>query len=159
MKKAISFTLNGIVQEATIQGTTRLIDLIRDTMGLTGTKESCGQGECGACTVIVDGRAINSCLYPAMEIEGKSVTTIEGLSKNDNVLSPLQRAFVEEGGIQCGFCSPGMIMSAKALLDVNPEPTDEDIREALIGNLCRCTGYVQILASVKAAAKKAKETP
>ena len=148
----ITFSCNGKPAEVTIEEHQRLIDVLREQLGLYGTKEGCGQGECGACTVIVDGRAVNSCLYPAPEIEGKSVLTIEGLNQTDNHLSALQRSFVEYGGIQCGFCSPGMIMSARALLDENPHPALEEIREALTGNLCRCTGYVQIVDSIKHAA-------
>jgi len=122
-------------------------------MGMTGTKEGCGSGECGACTVIVDGMAVNSCLYPAADIDGRELTTIEGLAAPDGTLHPLQKSFIENGGIQCGFCSPGMILSAKALLDENPNPTEEEIKHALAGNLCRCTGYVQIFESVAAVAR------
>ena len=154
MKKQINFDLNGFEVVAPVEAHQRLIDVLRGVLGYTGTKEGCGEGECGACTVIVDGRAVNSCLYPALEAEGKSITTIEGLRTSDNQLSVIQRAFVEHGGIQCGFCTPGMIMSAKALLDSTPDPTEEEIRDALVGNLCRCTGYVQIIESVKAAAEK-----
>jgi carbon-monoxide dehydrogenase small subunit len=154
MKKQINFVLNGFEVVLTVEGHKRLIDVLRGPLGHTGTKEGCGEGECGACTVIVDGRAVNSCLYPALEAEGKSITTIEGLRSSDNQLSVIQRAFVEHGGIQCGFCTPGMIMSAKALLDSNPDPTETEIRDALVGNLCRCTGYVQIIESVKSAAGK-----
>jgi carbon-monoxide dehydrogenase small subunit len=154
MKKQINFVLNGFEVIVGVEAHKRLIDVLRGPLGHTGTKEGCGEGECGACTVIVDGRAVNSCLYPALEAEGKSITTIEGLRSMDNQLSVIQRAFVEHGGIQCGFCTPGMIMSAKALLDGNPDPTEEEIRDALVGNLCRCTGYVQIIESVKAAAEK-----
>ncbi|MCP4675559.1 MAG: (2Fe-2S)-binding protein [Deltaproteobacteria bacterium] len=159
MRKEISFTLNDMETTVMVSGHTRLVDALRGPLGETGTKEGCGEGECGACTVIIDGLAVNSCIYPAVEVEGKNVTTIEGLLQSDNKLSPLQEAFVKEGGIQCGFCSPGMILATKALLDSNPDPTDEEIRDALTGNLCRCTGYVQIIESVKAAAKKLKETP
>jgi len=130
----------------------RLIDLLRVELGLTGTKEGCGEGECGACTVLVDGRPVNACLYPALEAEGRRITTIEGLAEPDGALSPIQQAFVDHGGIQCGFCTPGMILAAKALLDDNPDPTDREIREALVGNLCRCTGYAQIVESVGHAA-------
>jgi aerobic-type carbon monoxide dehydrogenase small subunit (CoxS/CutS family) len=156
MKTEISFILNGSEVSVAVDGHLRLIDVLRNKMGLTGTKEGCGEGECGACTVIVDGRAVNSCLYPAHEIEGKSVTTIEGLQMPEQKLSNIQRAFVDNGAIQCGFCTPGMIMSAKALLDSNPNPSDEEIREALQGNLCRCTGYVQIVEAVKRAAEQLK---
>lgn len=156
MKTEISFILNGSKVTVTVNGHSRLIDVLRRTLGLTGTKEACGDGECGACTVIVDGLAINSCLYPALEVEGKNVTTIEGLQGSGNKLSAIQQAFVDHGAIQCGFCTPGMIMSAKVLLDSNPDPSEEEIREALQGNLCRCTGYVQIVEAVKKAAIKLK---
>jgi len=158
MKKEINFVLNGSEVTVSVEAHKRLIDVLRGPLGHTGTKEGCGEGECGACTVIVDGHTVNSCLYPALEIEGKSVTTIEGLQGTDSTLSVIQQAFVEHGGIQCGFCTPGMIMSTKALLDSNPEPTDEEIRAALLGNLCRCTGYVQIIESVKSAADNLKKT-
>ena len=152
MKTKISFVLNGSEVILDVESHHRLIDILRGPLGLTGTKEGCGEGECGACMVIVDGRAINSCLYPALEVEGKSVTTIESLRGPGNKLAVLQQAFVDHGAIQCGFCTPGMIMAAKALLDSNPDPSEEEIREALMGNLCRCTGYVQIIEAVKKAA-------
>ena len=154
MKKEISFIINNQQMTLEVNGSMRLIDLIREQLGLTGTKEGCGEGECGACTVIVDGKAVNSCLYPALELEGRTLITIEGLLEEDNKPSVIQKAFMENGGVQCGFCSPGMIMSTKALLDTNNDPTDEDIRTVLLGNLCRCTGYVQIIDSVKSAAKE-----
>ena len=131
----------------------RLLDLLREDLGLTGTKEGCGEGECGACTVLLDGEAVHACLVLAVQLEGHRVTTIEGLEE-DGRLSALQRAFVEEGAIQCGFCTPGMIMSACALLDHNPHPADEEIRRALAGNLCRCSGYVQIIRAVRRAAEE-----
>ena len=153
MRVELSLVVNGQETSLRVEPGERLLDLLRERLGLTGTKEGCGNGECGACTVLVDGLAVNSCLYPALEAEGKEVTTIEGLLGPGGRLSPVQRAFVDHGGIQCGFCSPGMIMSATALLAANPSPSDEEIRDALVGNLCRCTGYVQILASVRAAAE------
>jgi len=158
MKTEISFTLNGSEITLTVEAHRRLLDVLREDLGLTGTKEGCGEGECGACTVLVNGRAVNACLYPAPEIDGKQVLTIEGLVGPQNELSIIQKAFTECGAIQCGFCSPGMIMSTKALLDENPDPTDEEIREALLGNLCRCTGYVQILEAVRRAAEKLEES-
>jgi len=154
MKREISFIVNSLPVKLEVESHMRLIDLIRDLLGLTGTKEGCGEGECGACTVIVDGKAVNSCLYPALELEGRTLTTIEGLLEEANKPSIIQKAFIEQGGIQCGFCSPGMIMSTKVLLDKNNDPSEEEIRTALLGNLCRCTGYVQIIDSVKAAAKE-----
>jgi carbon-monoxide dehydrogenase small subunit len=136
-----------------------LLHLIREELGYTGTKEGCGSGECGACTVIVDGDAVNSCLYLAAEINGKSLVTIEGLASADGSLDPVQQAFVDHGGIQCGFCSPGMILSAKALLNENPNANEEEIKEAIAGNICRCTGYVQIIDSIKSVARSEPEQP
>ena len=154
MKMDISFTLNGAAVEAAVDPHKRLLDLLRDQLMHTGTKEGCGHGECGACTVLVDGLPINACLFPAPEVDGRAVITIEGLAKQGNVLSLLQQAFVDRGAIQCGFCSPGMILSAKALLDASPDPSEEQIRDALVGNLCRCTGYVQIVEAVQHAAQQ-----
>ena len=154
MKKMIEFTLNGDAVSAEVESHKMLLEVLRDTFEMTGTKEACGQGECGACTVLVDGISVNSCLYPAFEVAGKKVTTIEGLVGEGGKLHPIQESFVEKGGIQCGFCTPGMIMSTKALLDENPDPGDEEIRRGISGNLCRCTGYVQIVDSIKAAAKR-----
>lgn len=156
MKRTINFTLNGREVSAEVESHMMLLQTLRDTFQLTGTKEGCGQGECGACTVLVDGISIDSCLYPAFEADEKSVTTIEGLVGEGNKLHPVQEAFVENGGIQCGFCTPGMIMSAKALLDENPDPTDEEIKKGISGNLCRCTGYIQIVDSIRKAARSLK---
>jgi len=150
--KQIKLTVNGTLYELGVQPWEALVDVIRDNLGLTGTKEGCGLGECGACTVIMDGKTVNSCLVLAVEADGKQITTIEGLADDDK-LHPLQEAFIENGGMQCGFCTPGMIMSAKALLDKNPNPDDEEIKQGIAGNICRCTGYTKIIASIKAAAK------
>lgn len=160
MRIELTLSVNGTLTELSISPGDRLLDVLRGPLGLTGTKEGCGNGECGACTVLVDGRAVNACLYPAVESEGKEITTIEGLLGPGGELSSVQQAFVDHGGIQCGFCSPGMIMAATALLEANPSPSDAEIREALAGNLCRCTGYVQIVDSVRAAAAMRRgETP
>ena len=156
MKKIIHFTLNGNEVSAEVESYKMLLQVLRENFQVTGPKEGCGLGECGACTVLVDGISINSCLYPVFEIEGKTVTTVEGLVGENHKLHPIQEAFVENGGVQCGFCTPGMIMSAKALLDENPGPSDGEIRRAISGNLCRCTGYVQIVDSIKKAAVKKK---
>ena len=158
MKSEISFSVNGSAVTLSVDSHRRLLDVLREDLGLCGTKEGCGEGECGACTVMVDGRAVNACLYPAPEIDGKRVLTIEGLLGAENELSAVQKAFADCGAVQCGFCSPGMIMAAKALLDEIPDPTDEDIREALAGNLCRCTGYVQIIEAVRKAAEMLEES-
>lgn len=152
MRRQMDLSVNGMQVRAEVHPGARLIDLLRDTLRLTGTKEGCGEGECGACTVLVDGRAVNACLFPALEAQGREVTTIEGLSGPDGKLSAIQQAFVDHGGIQCGFCTPGMIMAAAALLEKNPDPDEREIREGLVGNLCRCTGYAQIVDSVRQAA-------
>ena len=148
--KEISITVNSKPYQLSIPPWRTLLEVIREDLGLTGTKEGCGLGECGACTVIMEGRAVNSCLVLATEADGKQITTIEGLADGDK-LHPLQQAFVDHGGLQCGFCTPGMIMSAKALLDENPNPSEEEIRRGIAGNLCRCTGYTKIIESIKAA--------
>jgi carbon-monoxide dehydrogenase small subunit len=130
----------------------RLLDVVREELGLAGAKEGCGEGECGACAVLLDGQLVNSCLVPVCQADGRKLTTIEGLAGEDGALHPLQRAFWEHGGAQCGICTPGMIVAAAALLADRPEPSEEEIRTGLAGNLCRCTGYVQIVESVAAAA-------
>jgi aerobic-type carbon monoxide dehydrogenase small subunit (CoxS/CutS family) len=149
MKKEIVFILNGEEVKVEVEPEWTLLYFLREVYGLTGTKEGCGYGECGACTVIINDKAINSCLYPVLEVEGKNVTTIEGLLSKDGELHPLQKAFIEEGAVQCGFCTPGMIMAAKALLDEKEKPTEDDIKESIAGNLCRCTGYVKIIDAIK----------
>jgi carbon-monoxide dehydrogenase small subunit len=149
----LNFTLNGKHVEIDVADNARLLDVLRDTLGLTGTKEGCGVGECGACTVIVDGDAVDSCLYPALRANGKSVTTIEGLA-HDGRLDRLQQAVLDHHALQCGFCTPGFIMSAKALLDKNPHPTREEVKVAIAGNLCRCTGYEQLIEAVLDAAER-----
>src|SRR5512135_1923534 len=153
MKKTLRFTLNGEPVELEIEPHLTLLQLLRHELELTGTKEGCGMGECGACTVLLDGKSVNSCIFPAMEADGKKVTTIEGLADAHGKLHPIQKAFIENGAIQCGFCTPGMVLSAKALLDENPKPTEEEIRTGIAGNLCRCTGYLQIVQAIKAASE------
>lgn len=153
MRHTIHFTINGEKRAAEIKANLRLLDLIRDELDLTGTKEGCAGGECGACTVIVDGKAINSCLVLAVEAHGKEIITIEGLAEGA-VLDPLQESFIQHGALQCGFCIPGMIMSAKALLKKNPHPTEMEVREAISGNLCRCTGYQKIVEAILAVTEK-----
>ena len=151
MKQIVNFNLNGESVQVEIEPHLSLLQLLRDKLELTGTKEGCGMGECGACTVLLDGKTVNSCIFPAIEVDGKSVTTIEGLTDAQGNLHPIQKAFIEYGAIQCGFCTPGMVLSAKALLDENPKPTEEEIRSGIAGNLCRCTGYLQIIQAIKAA--------
>ena len=157
MKQVVSFRLNGAEATAVVAGSEPLLGVLRAGLDHLGTKEGCGRGECGACTVLVDGRPVNACLFPAREADGRAVTTIEGLGGPGNTLGPVQQAFVDGAGIQCGFCSPGMILSTHALLATTPDPTDDEVRDALVGNLCRCTGYVQIVESVRAAAAALRE--
>lgn len=146
----IQLTVNGKEYSLTIDEDKRLIDVLREDLGLIGVKEGCSEGECGACTVIMDGKTVNSCLVMGFQANGKSIITIEGLEK-DGKLDPVQQAFIDVGAVQCGFCIPGMILSARALLDKNPDPTEEEIREGISGNLCRCTGYNKIVEAVRLA--------
>jgi len=153
-KQTIHFILNGESIETEVEPHLTLLQLLRERLNLHGTKEGCGMGECGACTVILDGKTVNSCIFPALEVDGKSVTTIEGISDPRGKLHPLQKAFIEYGAVQCGFCTPGMVLSAKALLDENPRPGEDEIRNGIAGNLCRCTGYLQIIQAIKAVSAK-----
>lgn len=149
----LNFILNGKQISISTDPDIRLLDLLRDKLNLTGTKEGCGVGECGACTVLMNGRAINSCLVFAAQVENSEIVTIEGIS-NGEKLHPLQKKFLEYGAVQCGFCTPGMVLSAYALLEEKPNPTEDEIKDAIAGNLCRCTGYKQIIEAVKATAKE-----
>jgi carbon-monoxide dehydrogenase small subunit len=151
LKQVITLTINGEVREVLVEPRTTLLHVLREDLGLTGTKESCNAGDCGACTVLIDHKPVASCLTLAIEAQGKEILTIEGLDREGG-LHPIQQAFIDHYAVQCGFCTPGMILSAKALLDKNPDPTEEEVREAISGNLCRCTGYVKIVEAVLAAA-------
>jgi carbon-monoxide dehydrogenase small subunit len=148
VKKILSLTVNETNYEVAVTPWQTLLDVLRDDLGLIGTKRGCGVGTCGVCTVIIDGKAILSCLTLAIECEGLSITTIEGISSPDS-LHPIQKSFIENGAIQCGFCTPGIIMTSKALLDENPNPNDHEIKEALAGTFCRCTGHIKIIEAVK----------
>jgi len=153
MKQLIKLRVNGESYEVAVEPRKLLVDVLRDNLGLTGTKKACDFGNCGSCTVLMDGKSILSCLILAIEAQDKDILTVEGMAK-DGQFHPLQQAFIDHGAIQCGFCTPGMLLSAKALLDENPQPTTAEIKEALSGNLCRCTGYVKIIEAVEAAAQK-----
>lgn len=152
MKHDIRLTVNGESYTVAVQPAESLLDVLRDKLGLTGTKKGCNRGSCGACTIIMDGKTVNACLVLAVEANDREVLTIEGLA-NGGRLHPIQEAFIQYGAVQCGYCTAGMIMSAKALLDENPEPTEEEIRRAIAGNLCRCTGYVKIVDAIKKASE------
>ncbi|MDD2553341.1 MAG: (2Fe-2S)-binding protein [Desulfotomaculaceae bacterium] len=154
--KILKFTLNGDAVEIAVSPEDMLVDVLRDKLELTGTKKGCGKGECGACTVIINGEAVNSCLVPAMKAIDATVETIEGIGAPEK-FHPVQETFMDLGAIQCGFCTPGMIMSAKALLDKTTSPTNKEVKKALAGNICRCTGYVKIEEAVMAAAEKMRE--
>jgi carbon-monoxide dehydrogenase small subunit len=157
MKQLIELNINGRVYEVPVEPRDLLVDVVRKKVGLTGTKKGCGQGDCGACTVLIDGKAVLSCLTLAITCQGKKITTIEGLAASDGQLHPIQQSFVDHGAVQCGFCTSGMILSSKALLDSNPNPSKEEIKRALAGNLCRCTGYKKIVEAVEAASESAGE--
>jgi carbon-monoxide dehydrogenase small subunit len=156
VKHLIQLTVNGRTHDLVVPPHSTLLEILRDDLGLTGTKRGCDLGACGACTVILDGRPVSSCLTLAVEAVGQEILTIEGLAAGGQ-LHPVQQAFVEHGAVQCGFCTPGMVLVAKVLLDEEPEPSEEEIREALSGNLCRCTGYVKVFDAVRAASRQIKE--
>lgn len=149
----ISLTINGEYEQVIVPSQMTLLQMLRDKLALTGTKNGCMAGECGSCTVMLNGEPVNSCMVLAVECDGARITTVEGMAE-DGVLDPVQHAIIEHGGVQCGFCTPGILISARALLDRNPEPSEDDIREALVGNLCRCTGYLRIVDAVKDAASR-----
>ena len=152
------FIVNGDPVEVSVPGMRRLLDTLREDLGLAGTKEGCGEGECGACSVLLDGQLVDACLVPTSQVEGASVVTVEGLADGSR-LNTLQQAFLETGGAQCGICTPGMLLAGEALLASGAEPTEERIREAIAGNLCRCTGYTKIIDAIALAAARAKEAP
>jgi aerobic carbon-monoxide dehydrogenase small subunit len=151
----INLTVNGSPEQVDVPGNMTLLQMLREELALTGTKNGCSAGECGACTVLLNGEAVNSCMVLAVECQGATVLTVEGLAKNGK-LAPIQEAIIEHGGVQCGFCTPGILMSAKALLDHNPHPSEAEIRAALVGNLCRCTGYIRIIEAVQEAAQRSE---
>ena len=157
-QEEIVLKVNGTNYKVSIEPCRTLVEVLRDTLGLTGTKKSCSEGECGACTVLMDGQPVASCLVLAIDAQGKAILTIEGLSEGEK-LHPIQEAFLKNGGIQCGFCTPGMVMSAKALLDEHPKPTPAAVRKAIVGNLCRCTGYQQIVDSIMDASRVMSPQP
>ena len=153
----ISLTVNGALEIVDVPSNMTLLTMLREKLALTGTKNGCSAGECGACTVLMDGEPVNSCMVLAAECDGATIVTVEGLAK-DGQLDIVQQTIIEKGGVQCGFCTPGMLISARALLNRNPDPTEAEIKEALVGNLCRCTGYARIVESVKAAADSMQES-
>jgi aerobic carbon-monoxide dehydrogenase small subunit len=158
MKRPVTLRINGTDEELYIEPWWTLARVLREGMHLTGTKVGCETGDCGSCTVLVDGKAVKSCIYLAMKARGKDILTIEGLKGEDGGLHPLQQAFIEHFAVQCGYCTPGMILTAKALLDENPDPTEQEVREALAGNLCRCTGYVKIVEAILAVKTKMRQS-
>jgi carbon-monoxide dehydrogenase small subunit len=157
MRRPIELRVNGVTEQVYVEPWWTLARVLRDELGLTGTKVSCETGDCGACTVNIDGRSIRSCIYPVMKAQGKEIATIEGLAGEDGSLHPLQRAFLDHFAVQCGYCTPGMVMGAHALLTENPHPTEAEIKEGLKGNLCRCTGYSRIIQAVTSVARAAEE--
>ena len=157
MRRPIELRVNGVTEQVYVEPWWTLARVLRDELGLTGTKVSCETGDCGACTVNIDGRAIRSCIYPVMKAQGKEIVTIEGLAGEDGSLHPLQQAFLDHFAVQCGYCTPGMVMGAHALLTENPHPTEAEIKEGLKGNLCRCTGYNRIIQAVTSVARAAEE--
>jgi carbon-monoxide dehydrogenase small subunit len=150
----LALTVNGAARTATVPPLKRLLDVLREDLGLTGTKEGCGEGECGACAIILDGAPINACLVPASQVQGATITTVEGLAAADGTLLPVQRCFIEHGGSQCGICTPGMLIAAQCFLDRKEPATDAAVREAIAGNLCRCTGYTKIVEAIQVAARE-----
>ena len=150
----ITLRINGETHDVLVPPWRMLLEVLRETLGLTGTKRSCQEGQCGTCTVLLDGKPVNSCLYLAVEAQGKDILTIEGLSKADAPLHQIQKSFVQKGGIQCGFCTPGLVLATKALLADNPDPSEDEIRDAIVGHLCRCTGYFQIVEAIQDAARE-----
>ncbi len=152
MKQPMEMTVNGELIEMAVEPWQSLLDTLREKLLLTGTKKGCDEGDCGACTVIVDGKAVCSCMVLALSVQGKGITTIEGLTDGER-LHPVQQAFLEEGGVQCGYCTPGLIVNAVALLNENPDPTEDDVRYAIGGNLCRCTGYSKVVLAIQKAAQ------
>jgi carbon-monoxide dehydrogenase small subunit len=148
----INITINGEPEQVVVPSNMTLMHMLRESLALTGTKNGCSAGECGACTVLMDGEPVNSCMVLAVECDGAEIVTVEGLA-GDKQLDPIQETLIQAGGVQCGFCTPGILLTSRALLDHNPNPSEDEIREALVGNLCRCTGYVRIIEAVKAAAK------
>lgn len=151
----ISLRVNGETHDVLVPPWRTLLEVLRECLGLTGAKRSCQEGQCGTCTVLIDGKAVNSCLYLAVEAQGKDIETIEGLATGGN-LDQIQKSFVQKGGIQCGFCTPGFVLATKSLLNENPDPSEDDIRAAMVGHLCRCTGYVQIIEAIQDAASQLK---
>jgi len=152
MRKPLRLTVNGQLHQVAVNPYRTLVEVLREDLGLTGTKQGCGEGDCGACTVLLDGVAVNSCLVLAVQAEGRQITTIEGLARPGGALHPIQQAFVDHGAIQCGFCTPGVILRVKSFLDENPAPSEAEVRQGIAGNLCRCTGYQKIVEAVLAAA-------